>query len=287
MYYKARYYHPTLGRFVSADTIVPGMANGAGGGVATLGYDPQTRLTPLTVNLGEFAQQINAENREILQFGWFFQWDARTRREHNVPRGPVNPQALNRYAYVLNNPLRYVDPTGHYLINNIDVDLTAAEVQDLLGEIDWWLTRADAIETVLTAGEAVSWLSEGIGLTEIAARISPQIGFRLALWGGTIGAETLLPLGAAGLAVNNSIKNCVSDLKDLRYSLAMASAGGSKGVHLRMGSDMVRWGIEVNGEEAIGHLLLPMGALGAMFSKGQANFTPSFMMLWWWFDYGQ
>jgi len=25
---------------------------------------------------------------------------------------PGNPQALNRYAYVLNNPLRYIDPTG-------------------------------------------------------------------------------------------------------------------------------------------------------------------------------
>ncbi len=24
-----------------------------------------------------------------------------------------NPQSLNRYSYVLNNPLRYVDPTGH------------------------------------------------------------------------------------------------------------------------------------------------------------------------------
>jgi hypothetical protein len=26
---------------------------------------------------------------------------------------PVNPQALNRYSYVLNNPLRYTDPTGY------------------------------------------------------------------------------------------------------------------------------------------------------------------------------
>ncbi len=26
---------------------------------------------------------------------------------------PGNPQALNRYAYVLNNTLRYTDPSGH------------------------------------------------------------------------------------------------------------------------------------------------------------------------------
>jgi len=111
--YVARQYDPALGRFLQADTIIPGAASGAGGGAATLGYDSKTRLTPLTVNLGEFVAQINVENREILQFGPFSQWDACTRREHNVPSGPVNPQALNRYAYVLNNPLRYIDPTGH------------------------------------------------------------------------------------------------------------------------------------------------------------------------------
>ncbi len=49
--YNARYYDPLLGRFLSADSIVP---------------------------------------------------------------SPANPQSLNRYAYVLNNPLRYTDPTGHY-----------------------------------------------------------------------------------------------------------------------------------------------------------------------------
>ena len=51
VYMRARYYHSGLGRFVSADTIVP---------------------------------------------------------------SPQNPQALNRYSYVLGNPLRYTDPTGHF-----------------------------------------------------------------------------------------------------------------------------------------------------------------------------
>ena len=50
MYFNARYYSQTLGRFVSADTIVPGAGN---------------------------------------------------------------PQNLNRYAFVLNNPIKYADPSGH------------------------------------------------------------------------------------------------------------------------------------------------------------------------------
>ena len=49
-YYNARYYDPTLARFISPDTIVPGVGD---------------------------------------------------------------PQAWNRYAYVLGNPLRYTDPSGH------------------------------------------------------------------------------------------------------------------------------------------------------------------------------
>jgi len=50
-YYNARYYDATIGRFISADTIVP---------------------------------------------------------------DPFNPQSFNRYAYCLNNPLKYVDPSGYY-----------------------------------------------------------------------------------------------------------------------------------------------------------------------------
>ncbi|OBW62861.1 MAG: RHS repeat-associated core domain-containing protein [Dehalococcoides mccartyi] len=52
-YYNARYYDPTIGRFISPDTLV---------------------------------QNIH------------------------------NPQCLNRYSYVLNNPLKYIDPSGHRMV---------------------------------------------------------------------------------------------------------------------------------------------------------------------------
>jgi hypothetical protein len=29
---------------------------------------------------------------------------------------PANPQSLNRYSYCLNNPLRYIDPSGHFVL---------------------------------------------------------------------------------------------------------------------------------------------------------------------------
>ncbi|MCP4529082.1 MAG: hypothetical protein GY833_24700, partial [Aestuariibacter sp.] len=52
----ARWYNPQLGRFVSADTIIP---------------------------------------------------------------DPANPQSLNRFSYVVGNPLKYRDPTGHYYCGDI------------------------------------------------------------------------------------------------------------------------------------------------------------------------
>jgi RHS repeat-associated protein len=56
-HFNARFYSPTLGRFLSADTIVPGY---------------------------------------------------------------TNPQNLNRFSYTLNNPLKYTDPTGHWVLETDD-----------------------------------------------------------------------------------------------------------------------------------------------------------------------
>jgi hypothetical protein len=39
---------------------------------------------------------------------------------------PGNPQSLNRYAYTQNNPLKYTDPSGHFLVPLIAIGLIAA-----------------------------------------------------------------------------------------------------------------------------------------------------------------
>ena len=67
-YYGARYYDPVLGRFISADTLVP---------------------------------------------------------------EPGNPQALNRYAYGLNNPLKYTDPTGHWFESALDIISIGIDIYDI------------------------------------------------------------------------------------------------------------------------------------------------------------
>ena len=58
LFYNARYYDPGIGRFVSADSIVPGNASGGMAGIA---------YKPLTVDVHEpgFVATVNHEN----QFG--------------------------------------------------------------------------------------------------------------------------------------------------------------------------------------------------------------------------
>jgi hypothetical protein len=44
---------------------------------------------------------------------WYDAWLGRFVQPDSLVPEPGNPQALNRYAWVLNNPLKFVDPSGH------------------------------------------------------------------------------------------------------------------------------------------------------------------------------
>ena len=43
----------------------------------------------------------------------------------------ANPQSLNRYSYVLNNPLKYSDPSGHWIETALDITFIAWDIQEL------------------------------------------------------------------------------------------------------------------------------------------------------------
>ena len=105
-YYNARYYDSTIGRFISADTIVP---------------------------------------------------------------DPANPQTLNRYSYVLNNPLKYTDPTGH--------DQIIVNMGDNGNGEDWYCIYdgdgdlvgiATGLDDMASKSKAASSSTRGTSITEEA-----------------------------------------------------------------------------------------------------------------------
>jgi cell wall-associated NlpC family hydrolase len=76
---RARFYSTKLGRFMSADPLV----GGSSALVANLALSSVQGLN-MPAKVGSFA----------------------------ASRAPANPQSLDRYSYVLNNPLHYTDPSG-------------------------------------------------------------------------------------------------------------------------------------------------------------------------------
>jgi hypothetical protein len=87
--------------------------------VGTIGQEQSSLLT-VDFHEGGLLSGLNGDNALTLQKGFWFQLSGQDRQRAREPWGPANPQALNRYAYVLDNPVRYTDPSGHALDDGSD-----------------------------------------------------------------------------------------------------------------------------------------------------------------------
>ena len=161
LFYNARYYDAAIARFVSADSIVPGKEDSKGGSTKTLGYDDELAHRPLTVDFHEkkFALDYSKELRFTATKGFHFQLDEEALKDEKHQWGPQNAQTLNRYSYVVNNPLRFVDPSGHWSVSCWDhmrqcrFIFTPEETKEIANLILMGASSAGAIGAFLAAAK--------------------------------------------------------------------------------------------------------------------------------------
>jgi RHS repeat-associated protein len=170
-----------------------------------------------------------------------------TQADTMVPN-PLNPQTLNRYAYTLNNPLKYIDPSGHdiILVGGANSDGKGDPWDDPGGDWEKWIveytgwtheeflekfynpwrnstTDAEKIEIAQKTGvavfkwDAVAGAEQRGDVAEAAVKLQQQIndwGLKdVTIVGGSKGAkvlETLLGMYENGTLAKGEVKNMVA-----------------------------------------------------------------------------
>jgi hypothetical protein len=121
--------------------------------------------------------------------------------------GPTNPQALNRYSYMQNNPVRYVDPSGH------SVYMSKDEAQAYVTQLK------ETVAILQKAIEMLNYGASGVAILATLAALSPDptvskmVAAALGLVAGT-GFAAALALGYIANQIDtyaNTINTIISD----------------------------------------------------------------------------
>jgi RHS repeat-associated protein len=142
--------HPSLslraGLGSTAKTVSAGGATEGEQRYMPFGLD---RYTTGSLNTAyRFTGQRIEDNTDLYfyQSRWYDPVVGRFLQADSIVPEPGNPQGLNRYSYTINNPMRYIDPTGHAYdaggVNSYtqeEVLRVLAELYDIAAAGDWQL----------------------------------------------------------------------------------------------------------------------------------------------------
>lgn len=88
-----------------------------------------------------------------------------------VPQ-PGDPQALNRYSYVLNNPIKYRDPSGHWVESLFDIAMIGWDIAEV--KRDPSLVNIGAL--ILDVGAtALPFVPAGVGLVARGGKVAGKL----------------------------------------------------------------------------------------------------------------
>ena len=155
---------------------------------------------------------------------------------------PRNPQALNRYSYVINNPIKYIDPSGHGWLSDTWEDIkdwasdTWEDVKDFVS--DNWQYVAAGAAAVLTFGTvapaAYSFLAFG-NLTTAASVASYSAHIALTATSYAIGGAAAGAVGAGIMGGNIGQGALIGAVTGGIYGLGGALTGGNGLLQIGLG----------------------------------------------------
>jgi RHS repeat-associated protein len=179
--------------------------------------------------------------------------------------GAGNPQNLNRYSYVVGNPLRHIDPSGHCIpeVNcPSDKPGKASSNQDILQDTLVKVNRATMIMVWPSAATAQS--TNPAFSNAVKAVVVPNRSLKL-------------PSGTTVTAVTNELRLEREGLCANPSSLSNAMTGISNGllVFSAIGNTVDIWGRQSSGEitpgQAMGETSVNIAATGINYAAGQAG----------------
>jgi RHS repeat-associated protein len=135
----------------------------------------------------------------------------------DIIQNVYNPQDLNRYSYVRNNPMKYTDPTGHYAETPIDIMLLSIDIHDLQND------PSDPWNWAALAGDSVGAVTPGltgVGLGIKAVKHGDDIAKGLNKTDAGKNVQNVVKQNTA-----NNAKNSINLSKSLASQQQMAETG--------------------------------------------------------------
>jgi RHS repeat-associated protein len=176
----------------------------------------------------------------------------------SIVQTPFDPQTLNRYSYVRNNPLIYTDPSGHIFL--IDDILIGAAIGAFIGGTVSAITGGDVGQGILMGAIGGAFFGAAGGIIE-------HIGLEGTLWAAGIHAGA----GAASGGINAAIS-------DNSIGLGILTGGISAGVANFAGAKIPKdFVTQLLGRAAIGGITggitaeIYGGSFGQGFAYGAAT----------------
>jgi RHS repeat-associated protein len=189
----------------------------------------------MPTDIGFTGQRLDAGTGGLMYYGarYYLPGLSRFASADTIVPGAGNPQALNRFSYALNNPIKYTDPSGHCVV--ICTAIIGAAIGGIVGAIGYTAYTAttgqafDYGEYFTAVGNtalAGAYIGSGIGMIQAAASATALTVAAVASANVPIGIGVGIGSAEVGYAISTASTGEDFNVQDFTVSTAAGAISG-------------------------------------------------------------